>query len=1777
MRKTIARKLGLLAASVCLALSSIAQSGTADGTYVMGTLGALNSGGTGFRKLGDKFVVSNIFIADGSSNIFINQGTNGAAETVVWKAENGVSNPAVLRTFTFKDLTFYAVTSTSSQVTHQIHVFTLLMKDYYGNTIAQHELASPFTPVRATTSSNANANKVSLLPFTSPWPAAGYNNVASITLTIQFTAASNVSVDELNFNKITIANASAAIPTSLAVGTISGSPFCAGASVSIPYTSSGINSGNTFTAQLSDGSGSFASPVTLGTASGNAASGTISGTIPAATATGTGYRIRIVSNDPAVTSSDNGSNLTINAKPSATISSTTNVACNGGSTGALTAAASGGTPGYNYSWSPSGGTNATATGLTAGAYSVTVSDSKGCTASAPATITQPSALSVSTAKLDVACYGGATGTASVSVSGGTGFGTYTYSWSPSGGTGNAASGLTAGNYTVTITDANSCQATRNFTINQPSSALSATTVVSNVSCFGGNNGTINLTPSGGTAPYSYNWGGGVTTEDRTGLAAGTYSVTVTDDNGCVETLNNITVGQPATAVSGTTVVTNVACFGGNTGAINLTPTGGTGTSYSYNWIGSGVTTEDRTNLTAGTYQVQISDEIGCTGTVSNISVSQPTSPVSGTTVVTNVACFGGNNGAINLTPTGGVGNYTYNWQSGPTTQDRTNLIAGFYTVTITDDNGCTGTVSNISVSQPASPVSGTTVVTNVACFGGTNGAINLTPSGGVGNYTYNWIGGGVTTQDRTGLAAGLYTVVITDNNGCTGTISNISVTQPSSPVSGTTVVTAASCAGSDGAIDLTPTGGTGPYTYNWIGSGVTSQDRSGLAAGTYSVQITDDNGCTGTVQVTVGTNTPTVNTVSNQTVCAGNSTSVTFSGANASSYTWTNNNTAIGLPASGTGNIASFTTTNAGNTPIVATITVTPQSAGCSGTATSFTITVNPAVAGGALSFGTGNDYAISNANIGISGNAPRTIEYYAQLSGTYAHQLNWGSTGNTNQVFGTFTINNRLYVYGWGPGDYEVPNFVTDGNWHHVAVTYNGTVIKVYIDGVEKTPAAGVARSYNTANGRLVIGMREDINNNVAAFTGKMDEVRVWNRALCFAEINNNRNGELQLPQAGLVAYYKMNAGTADCNNAGLNTLTDATGSNHATLVNFALSGSTSNWTAGYVSGNTPVYTAPSATIAYGASPYAVGTGTAAVTFTGTTGGTFSSTTGLSINGSTGTINLAASQPGTYTVTYQVSAAGGCDPFSTTTSVTLVNPFSATIAYGGSPYCDATGTATVTRTGTTGGTYSATPAGLAIDATTGTIDLGASQPGTYTVRYGTSPSDFTTTQVTIRPASAVNPTPNYTYCAGAATSPIVFTGIPGLSYSWTSTGNTGMGTSGTGTIPSFTATNNGTSPVEDRILVMAQGGTGCGALKPHVFRLTVNPTPALSTPSAQVLCAGSNASVAFAASLAGSTVSWTNNNTAIGLGAIGTDDINPFMTVNNTGSVQVATITATPRLMGCTGTPVSTTITVNPAAGTIAYDQAAYCQAGPAYLRNSGATGGVYTSTPGLVLHPATGVVNLAQSTPGTYTVTYTVASGGGCAATAATSITINPQASVDAPNNRVFCTATNTTPIVFTGSAASYSWTNDNPAIGLSASGTGNIPSFMASAGDQTAVIHVTPVGNGSTTCPGKTRVFRIYVRSCAVTISGDTGGDASTSRISTVQVSPNPSVGLTTVTLTQSGSYTLQLVNRLGAPMSAPRAFTGNRTQVDLSGLTPGSYLLRIVNTRTGEVKQQQVIKL
>ncbi|WP_291120867.1 beta strand repeat-containing protein, partial [Empedobacter sp. UBA7248] len=678
--------------------------------------------------------------------------------------------------------------------------------------------------------------------------------------------------------------------------------------------------------------------------------------------------------------------FTTNPALSATQSQT--IACNGINNGTATVVPSGGKPPYTYSWSPSGGTGATASGLASTNYTVTITDSEGTSIQKNFTIAQNPPIITGVTITDVSCYGGNNGAIDISPSGGSG--SYTYNWG-GGITTQDRTNLTAGTYSVTITDTNSCKSTiNNITVGQPAAAVNGIAIITNILCNGESTGVINVTPLGGTGPYTFLWNDGVTTQNRTGLPTGTYSVTITDAKGCTKLIDNLTITQP-TAISATATITHVTCNGGNTGAINLTPSGGTG-PYTFLW-NDGVTTEDRIGLTAGTYKVTITDSKGCTKELS-YTVTQPNNLLGGTIVPTNVSCKGGANGAIDLTPSGGTPEYTYNWADGPTTQDRTGLTAGTYSVTITDANACTKTISGIVIGEPANVVGGTTVVTNVACNGGNTGAINLTPSGGVGPYTYLW-NDGITTEDRTGLIAGVYSVTITDAHGCSKTISNILVTQPITALNASTGggQTNVSCfGGANGTATVAPTGGTPGYTYSWNTVPIqTTATATGLSAGTYTVTVTDANACSTTKSFTI--TQPTALNVST----GGGQTNVScFGGANGTAtvaptggtpgYTYSWNTVPIQTTATATGLSAD-------------TYTVTITDANACQTTKSFTITQPPALVA--------TEGSKSNVSCNGGSNGSATVNV---TGGTGSYTYSWSPSGGTGATatglsVGTYTV----------------------------------------------------------------------------------------------------------------------------------------------------------------------------------------------------------------------------------------------------------------------------------------------------------------------------------------------------------------------------------------------------------------------------------------------------------------------------------------------------------------------------------------------------------------------------------------------------------------------------------------------------------------------------------------------------------------------------------------------------------------------------------------------------
>jgi len=421
---------------------------------------------------------------------------------------------------------------------------------------------------------------------------------------------------------------------SITVGNVSPTMFCAGSNLSVPYTAnSGFTTGNVFTAQLSNATGSFGSPVNIGSVT-STTSGTISTTIPLGTGAGTGYLIRIVSTSPSVTSINTSNTLIIYAVPSATISSQINVTCHGFNNGSAVVAPGGGISPYSYLWMPGVETSAGILGLAPNNYVVTVTDSNGCTATTSATITQPAVLSASIPSgniTNVSCHGLTNGSAFVTVSGGTT--PYSYFWYPSSQTVDTATGLAPGSYNVTVTDANGCTAIATSpSITQPSAALSVNIPppnITNIPCYNGSTGSILANVSGGTPGYSYTWfPSSETTNPAINLMAGTYYVTVTDANGCTAVGGSATLHDlDTTALTATlwdTVIYSV-------GIAIVLPSGGSH-PYTYLWSPTGATTQTIVSSEFGGNSVTVTDSNGCSYTITQPINLPDTEAIGGTCV-----------------------------------------------------------------------------------------------------------------------------------------------------------------------------------------------------------------------------------------------------------------------------------------------------------------------------------------------------------------------------------------------------------------------------------------------------------------------------------------------------------------------------------------------------------------------------------------------------------------------------------------------------------------------------------------------------------------------------------------------------------------------------------------------------------------------------------------------------------------------------------------------------------------------------------------------------------------------------------------------------------------------------------------------------------------------------------------------------------------------------------------------------------------------------------------
>ena len=403
--------------------------------------------------------------------------------------------------------------------------------------------------------------------------------------------------------------------------------------------------------------------------------------------------------------------------------------------------------------------------------------------------------------------------------------------------------LCAGDYTVTITTGDGIIISDVITLAE-ADPVSVSANITDV--VDGGDGAVMITVSGGTEPFTYLWDdpGMSETKDITGLDAGQYSVTITDSNGCVFTAGPFEVRDGA-AIAG--AVTNVACFGESTGAIDLT-VGDCGTApHMFAWSND-ATTEDISGLPAGMYTVTVTNTEGTT-CEATFTVQQ-----SGSAIVVEVDTMNetsaGNNGAIDLTVTGGQGPYTYLWDNDATTQDLTNLSAGAYTVTITDQFGCE-VVETIAIRGNALFVDLLISEFNgfgTSCAGVCDGEIIADPSNQVGAVTYAW-SNSATSQSVTELCAGSFSVTVTDELGQTA-VATVEITEPLALSVEVDVTCASEPGASDGAATAIVSGGIAPYAFQW-GTGATSPSIQNQSPGSVVLFVTDDNNCENMQQIDI--------------------------------------------------------------------------------------------------------------------------------------------------------------------------------------------------------------------------------------------------------------------------------------------------------------------------------------------------------------------------------------------------------------------------------------------------------------------------------------------------------------------------------------------------------------------------------------------------------------------------------------------------------------------------------------------------------------------------------------------------------------------------------------------------------------------------------------------------------------------------------------------------------------------------------------------------------------
>jgi hypothetical protein len=1350
--------------------------------------------------------------------------------------------------------------------------------------------------------------------------------------------------------------------------------------------------------------------------------------------------------------------------------------------------------GYSYLWSNGATTRAITVG-TAGDYSVTVT-SNGCSAaSAPTSVTvlaNPAAPEIAAGGPTTFCQGG-----SVTLTAPAGF---NYQWS-TGATSQSIQVSTAGNYSVTVTNANGCSATSAATAVTVNSLPAATISASGPTTFC-DGGSVTLTAN---AASSYLWSNGATTQSIIVTAGGSYSVTTTNAAGCsnASAATSVTV-QPLPDAEISASTTTLCQFGG---AVLTAPL-----ASSYLWS-SGQTTRDIVVFQPGTWSVTVTGANGCSATSAPVTVTAD--PTTVTIVADDTTVCPGQ--TIHLTSSVANGPaLSYQWFGfaghpieGETGPELTTVAdQSYYFVRITTPAGCTARSNTVVISRQTPDATVTTSGPTTFCEGG---SVDLFAPDGA--YTYLW-SNGATSSWITVTEPGSYTVTITSTYGCTATSEPVVVDV--TPLPDATITAdgpTTFCEG--GSVTLSAPAGS---TYAWS-TGATTQSIVVTESGSYSVTVTNAEGCSSdSAATTVTVNAlpaPTIGASGPTTFCEGGSVTLTASAG--SSYLWSTGATTSSIVATQSGSY-SVTVTNAN---------------GCSATSAGSTVTVNanPEAsinASGATTFCEGGSVTLT-ASAGSSylwSNGATIASIVATQSGSYTVTVTNANGCSTTSAATSVTVNANpvATISASGPTTFCTGGSVTltasagssylwstGATTSSIVATQSGsyTVTVTNANGCSTTSAAtSVTVNANPAATISASGPTTFCTGGSVTLTGSAGSSYLWSTGATTASIDVTQSGSYTVTVTNANGCSTTSAATSVTVNAnpaatisasgpttfctgGSVTLTASAGSSYlwsngatTSSINVTQSGS---YTVTVTNANGCSTTSAATPVTVNANPAATISASGPTTFC--TGGsvTLTASAGSSYlwsNGAT-TSSINVTQSGSYTVT--VTNASGCSTTSAATSVTVnANPAATISASGPTTFC--TG-GSVTLTASAGSSYL-----WSNGATTSSINV--TQSGSYTVTVTNANGCSTTsaaTSVTVnaKPAATISASGPTTFCTGGS---VTLTASAGSSYLW----------SNGATTPSINVTQSGS------YTVTVTNANGCSTTS-AATSVTVNANPAatISASGPTTFCQGG--AVTLTAS-AGSSYLWSTGATTSSIVA------------TQSGSYTVTVTNAS----GCSTTSAATSVTVNanPAATISASGPTTFCQGGAVTLTAS--AGSSYLWSNGAT----TSSIVATQS--GSYTVTVTNANG--CSTTsAATSVTVNanPAATISASGPTTFCTGGSVTLTASAGS--SYLWSNGatTPSINVTQSGSHTVTVTNAS---------------GCSTTSAATSVTVNANPAATISASGPTtfctGGSV------TLTASPGSSYlwsnGATTssINVAQSGSYTVTVTNANGcSTTSAATSVTVN----------------------------------